>query len=56
MISTLPAHGNPEQQVYGLIGSSINTDEGRIYMKTEHEARNVGWKISYDEDDPNPSP
>ncbi len=51
MISTLPTHGNPEEQVYGLVGSSINTDEGKIYMKTDLDARNIGWKVSSNEDE-----
>jgi hypothetical protein len=55
MISTLPSHGNPEQQVYGLVGSSIGTDEGTLYIKAEHEARNVGWQASNSEN-PAPSP
>lgn len=54
MISTLPVHGNPEEQVYGLVGSSISTDEGKMYIKVDLEARNIGWKQSSDEENPVP--
>jgi hypothetical protein len=56
MISVLPSHGNPEQTVYGLVGSSIGTDEGVLYIKTEHEARNVGWQASDSVPESAPSP
>lgn len=56
MISVLPSHGNPEQQVYGLVGSSIGTDEGILYIKTEYEARNIGWQSSNSIPEPSPSP
>lgn len=44
MNNGLPSHGNPEGQVYGVIGDVISTDEGKAYIKTQHDTLNLGWE------------
>jgi len=37
-------HKTAEEKVYGIIGQAISSDEGKIYIKKNHDTRNVGWK------------
>jgi hypothetical protein len=39
----LPVHKNPEEKVFGLVGSIISTDQGRVFVKKELDSRNIGW-------------
>ncbi len=44
MPTIIPIHGNPEEKVYGIIGMTINTDEGKEYIKVHSDMLNVGWE------------
>lgn len=44
MPENITVHGSPQRSVFGLIGSTVSTDEGKAYVKTEHNSKNVGWK------------
>lgn len=39
----LAVHKTAEEKVYGIIGQSIASDEGKVYIKKQHDTRNVGW-------------
>jgi hypothetical protein len=37
-------HKSAEEKVYGIIGQAISSDEGKLYIKKNHDTRNVGWR------------
>jgi hypothetical protein len=41
----IPSHGNPENQVYGLIGQVVAVDTGDSYKKDSSNTLNVGWNV-----------
>lgn len=45
-------HGNPNGSVFGLIGNDASTDEGKFYVKSTDDSKNIGWR----EIPPTPTP
>ena len=45
MSSGIPVHGNPEGQVYGLLGQVVGADNGIVYSKVLRDTRNDGWEV-----------
>jgi hypothetical protein len=43
MTNGLPSHGSPENNVYGIIGTVLFTDEGKSYIKQLNDTLNTGW-------------
>lgn len=43
MSTTLSSHGTPTGSVFGKLGETIGTDEGRAYYKLEYDTLNIGW-------------
>jgi hypothetical protein len=41
---TLPIHGNPDQHVFGVIGAKVSSGDGGLYIKSELDTLNVGWR------------
>ena len=39
----LPFSGNPNGRVFGRLGETIYTDEGKSYFKANYDTMNVGW-------------
>ena len=52
--SNIPYHGNPNSRVFGIIGSTISTDEGKTYIKKTKDTLNDGW-VEYIEPSPTPT-
>lgn len=52
MPENITVHGNPEESVFGLLGSDVVTNEGKLYVKIADDSKNIGWK----EIPPTPSP
>jgi hypothetical protein len=52
--SNIPYHGNPNSRVFGIIGSTISTDEGKTYIKKNKDTLNEGW-VEYIEPSPTPT-
>lgn len=44
MPENITVHGSPQKSVFGLVGSTVSTDEGKFYVKTGDNSKNVGWK------------
>jgi hypothetical protein len=40
---TLPIHGTPDKQVYGLVGQIIESDNGFAYTKYDNDTLNLKW-------------
>lgn len=43
MQQTVPVHGNPENKVFGLKGSIVGTNLGKLFVKQDKNTLNVGW-------------
>lgn len=43
MPENITIHGNPEESVFGLLGSDVVTDSGKLYVKTGDDSKNIGW-------------
>jgi hypothetical protein len=57
MLKVIPYHGNPEAKVYGIVGATIGTDEGKEYVKLHGDMLNVGWEeIVVPSPTPTPTP
>lgn len=52
MEERISVHGSPENSVFGLKGSDVDTDEGKFYIKVSDDSKNIGWK----EIPPTPTP
>lgn len=44
MSENITVHGNPEESVFGLLGSDVVTDGGKLYIKVGDDSKNIGWK------------
>ena len=56
MSKGIPSHGNPEEQVYGIIGQIISTDEPNVYNKVSSDTLNIGWELASGSPTPTPTP
>jgi hypothetical protein len=56
MLNEIPVHGNPEKSVFGTLGTTIGTDEGKIYLKDSDDTKNVGWQEVLPPPSPTPTP
>ena len=54
MANNIPSHGDPNNKVFGIIGATISTDEGKTYIKKFSDTLNVGW-VQYIEPSPTPT-
>ena len=43
MRRSIPPRGNPEKSVFGVIGSTLGSDDGNFYIKYKDDTRNIGW-------------
>lgn len=53
MSDKLSYHGDPNSQVFGILGKEIGTDEGSTYNKKTDDSMNIGWKKTFG---PTPTP
>lgn len=44
MSENITIRGNPEESVFGLVGSNATSDEGKFYVKIANDSRNIGWR------------
>ena len=40
-------YGNPNGNVFGKLGETLYTDDGKIYYKADNDATNIGWVQTY---------
>ena len=56
MVRTVPLYGNPNGQIFGTVGSLIETNDGLKYVKISGDSTNVGWQAYNVEPTPTPTP
>jgi len=47
MSKYIKPYGNPNGSVFGKLGETLYTDDGKIYYKEDNDATNIGWKQIY---------
>lgn len=46
MAGELPAHKNPEGEVFGLVGSIMPSDSGNLFVKRTGDSLDTGWEFA----------
>jgi hypothetical protein len=56
MEEEIKIHGNPEKNVFGLVGSNNSSDNGKLYIKKYNDSKNLGWREVVPLSTPTPTP